>query len=99
MKLSLVATQGKAEGKVIPIALSQFIIGRDPQCHLRPASPMVSKRHCALLVKDGRVFVRDFESSNDSLVNDQPLAGETELHDNDRLKVGPILFVVRMEAT
>jgi hypothetical protein len=49
MKLSLVVlTPGKMEGKSIPITLSQFLIGRDPQCHLRPASALVSKRHCAL---------------------------------------------------
>src|SRR4051794_14148341 len=35
MKLSLeVLTPGKGEGKIIPITLSQFLIGRDPQCHL-----------------------------------------------------------------
>ena len=39
MKLSLVVlTAGKQEGKVLPIGLQQFLIGRDPQCHLRPAS-------------------------------------------------------------
>src|SRR5262245_30014868 len=99
MKLSLVVlTPGKTEGKVIPIALSQFVIGRDPQCHLRPASAVISKRHCALLVKDGKVFVRDFESTNGTFVNDQPVKGEAELKHDDRLKVGPLVFVVRVEA-
>src|SRR3954470_3458057 len=99
MKVSLVATQGKAVGKAVPITLAQFIVGRDPGCHLRPASPMVSKRHCAILTKGGRVYVRDFESTNGTLVNDLPLSGETELRDGDKLKIGPLLFVVRVEAT
>jgi len=98
MKLSLlVLTPGKMEGKALDIKLSQFVIGRDPQCHLRPASPLISKRHCAILVKDGKAFVRDFDSTNGTLVNDAPINGECELHHDDRLKVGPLLFAVRIE--
>jgi predicted component of type VI protein secretion system len=99
MKLALVVmTPGKMEGKAIPITLSQFVIGRDPQCHLRPASPVISKRHCALLIKGEKAFVRDFESTNGTFVNDQPVKGEVELQNADVLKVGPISFAVNMEA-
>jgi predicted component of type VI protein secretion system len=100
MKLSLVVlTSGKTEGKVIPITLSQFVIGRDPQCHLRPASALISKRHCALLVRDGKIFLRDFDSTNGTFVNDAPVKGEVEVKHDDRLKVGPLLFGIRVEAT
>src|SRR5262249_39349286 len=76
-----------------------FLIGRDPQCHLRPASPMISKRHCALIQRDGKVFIRDFDSTNGTLVNDQPIKGEAELQHDDQLKIGPLLFSVRLEAS
>src|SRR5437016_6648486 len=100
MKLSLVVlTPGKMEGKSIPITLSQFLIGRDPQCQLRPASALISKRHCALLTRENQVFVRDFESTNGTSVNDQPVKGEMELHDKDLLKVGPLTFRVCLEIT
>src|SRR6266851_3008949 len=100
MKLALVVmTPGKMEGKAIPITLSQFVIGRDPQCHLRPASPVISKRHCALLIKGEKVFVRDFDSTNGTLVNDQPVKGEVELQNADVLKVGPIAFAVNLEVS
>jgi pSer/pThr/pTyr-binding forkhead associated (FHA) protein len=97
MKLSLVVTQGKGQGKPISIPLPQFLIGRDPECQLRPASPMISKRHCALLNRDGKAFVRDFASTNGTFVNDQKVNGEVELHDGDRLKIGPIIFLIRLE--
>jgi predicted component of type VI protein secretion system len=98
MKLSLVVlTPGKGEGKVIPITLAQFLIGRDPQCQLRPASPVISKRHCALLVRDQQVFLRDFDSTNGTFLNDEPVKGEVELHDGDRLKCGPLAFAVQIE--
>src|SRR6516162_2971570 len=102
MKLSLVVlTPGKQEGKALPIGLPQFLIGRDPQCQLRPASASISKRHCALIQRDGKVFVRDFDSTNGTFVNDQPVKGEVELKHDDRLKVGPLLFglSVKMTAT
>jgi pSer/pThr/pTyr-binding forkhead associated (FHA) protein len=100
MKLSLVVrTPGPNQGKVLEIKLSQFVVGRDPQCHLRPASPMISKRHCAVLQREGKVFVNDFDSTNGTFVNNEQVKGEVELHHGDQLKLGPLLFEVRIEAT
>ncbi|MFO0964302.1 MAG: FHA domain-containing protein [Gemmataceae bacterium] len=100
MKLSLVVMNaGKASGQVIPINLAQFTIGRDPQCNLRPASALISKRHCALLVRDGEVFLRDFDSTNGSSVNEEPVKGEVAVKNGDVLKIGPLQFKVAIEAT
>src|SRR5262249_39246294 len=100
MKFSLVVlAAGKQEGQLIPIKRTEFVIGRDPECHLPPASPLISKKHCALIVRDGKAFVRDFGSTNGTSVNDQPVAGEAELHDGDQLKIGPLLFAVKLEVT
>jgi pSer/pThr/pTyr-binding forkhead associated (FHA) protein len=99
MKLGLlVMTAGKQEGKVLEVKLPQFLIGRDPQCQLRPASPLISKRHCAILQRDGKVFIRDFDSTNGTFVNDEPVKGERELKHDDQLKIGPIQFKVAIEA-
>src|SRR5438876_473527 len=99
MKLSLmVLSTGKAAGQTIPITLPQFIIGRDPQCNLRPASAIISKRHCALLTKGGKVFVRDFDSTNGTFINEKPIKGEAELKNEDVLKIGPLSFRVVIEA-
>jgi pSer/pThr/pTyr-binding forkhead associated (FHA) protein len=99
MKLSLVVmTAGKSKGQAIPVNLPQFIIGRDPQCNLRPASAVISKRHCAVLVKEGKVFVRDFDSTNGTFVNDVPVKGESPLKNEDVLKIGPLEFKVVIDA-
>lgn len=98
MKLNLVVLNaGKSQGQTIPINLAQFIIGRDPQCNLRPASAVISKRHCAVLVKNDQVFVRDFESTNGTFVNDIPVKGEHPIQHEDVLKVGPLMFRVVFE--
>jgi pSer/pThr/pTyr-binding forkhead associated (FHA) protein len=93
MKVSLVVlSEGKASGKTVPIPVSPFLVGRGPQCHLRPASTLVSERHCALVVKDGRAFLRDFGSAGGSFVNDRKVTGEHGLMHDDVLTVGPLRF-------
>lgn len=100
MKLGLlVITAGKQEGKILEIKLPQFLIGRDPQCQLRPASPLISKRHCAIIQRDGKVFLRDFDSTNGTFVNDEPVKGERELKHDDQLKIGPIQLKVSLDLT
>src|SRR5437879_13798179 len=98
MKLSLIVlTAGKQEGKLLAIPLAQFVIGRDPQCHLRPASPAISKRHCALIQRDGKVFVRDFDSTNGTFVNNQPVKAEVEANHDNPLRAVPCPSTVRVE--
>jgi pSer/pThr/pTyr-binding forkhead associated (FHA) protein len=98
MKLSIVVlTPGPAEGKVIPIHVPQFLIGRDPGCQLRPGSILISKRHFALLRRVDKVFVRDFGSTNGTFINDRQIKGEIELIDGDRLRIGPLTFAVELK--
>jgi predicted component of type VI protein secretion system len=97
MKLRLIVVGGVHDGKAIPVNLPQFMIGRDSQCQLRPASAAISKRHCAVLVRGSQVFVRDFGSTNGTFVNDELVQGEVELHNDDKLKVGPLEFKVGLE--
>jgi len=98
MKVTLVVASGAHQGKVIPITGSQFLIGRDQQCHLRPASQAISKRHCGLLIRDGKVYVKDYGSTNGTTVNDI-LIKDTEVvvSDGVTLKLGPLDFIVRIE--
>jgi pSer/pThr/pTyr-binding forkhead associated (FHA) protein len=97
MKLRLIVEGGVHAGKAIPITLPQFVIGRDAQCNLRPSSAAISKRHCAVMVRGHQVFVRDFGSTNGTFVNGTLVQGEVELHNGDKLKVGPLEFVVGLE--
>ncbi|MCX7700389.1 MAG: FHA domain-containing protein [Gemmataceae bacterium] len=97
MKVSLIVAQGVHKGKVIPIPIAQFVIGREEGCQLRPSSPAISKRHCALNVRGGKVFVQDFDSTNGTFVNDAKVNGEIEVKDGDTIRVGPLEFVLKVE--
>jgi predicted component of type VI protein secretion system len=100
MKVSLVVASGAHQGKMIPVTGAQFLIGRDAQCHLRPASQAVSKRHCGVLIRDGKVYIKDFGSTNGTTVNEQLLKdAEVAIEDGASLKLGPLDFRVKIEKT
>ncbi len=98
MKVTLVVASGVHQGKAIPIAAPQFYIGRDAQCHLRPASQAISKRHCGVILRDGKVFVQDFGSTNGTMVNDALVKNaEVEVQNGASLKLGPLDFTIKVE--
>jgi pSer/pThr/pTyr-binding forkhead associated (FHA) protein len=94
MQRSLLCVGGMNHGRVVPIVVNEFRIGRDAMCHLRPASTDISRLHCAIVLHaDGRVFVRDYASSNGTVVNQRMLiGGEYEIKDGDVFEVGPLVF-------
>jgi pSer/pThr/pTyr-binding forkhead associated (FHA) protein len=95
MNLSLVVLNaGKAAGQVVAVPVPEFVVGRDAQCNLRPASILISKKHCSIITRGEEVFVRDFGSTNGTFVNDKPVRGELVLKHDDILKIGPLHFRV-----
>lgn len=100
MLVSLTVVGGVHDGKVIPLAGSEFRIGRDPRCHLRPSSEDVSREHCAIIVRGDRmVFLKDYGSRNGTILNHRMLVhGEMQLENGDLIEVGPLIFRVNIAA-
>lgn len=98
MKVSLVVASGVHQGKVIPVVSQQFVIGRDPSCQLRPASQAISKQHCAILVRDGKVFLKDYGSTNGTFLDDEQIEpnAELEVASGVRVRVGPLDFKIQI---
>ena len=97
MDVKLIVASGKNQGKEIPLPGQQFLIGRGEGCQLRPASERISRKHCAIIVAEGKVVVRDLGSTNGTMVNKERLSAERELKNGDHLNVGGVLeFVVQM---
>lgn len=99
MKISLKVLSGNHEGKLIPIKEEKFFIGRGDDCQLRPKSESVSRRHCALVQKDGRLLLLDLKSRNGTFVNDKQLSHEKAkiLKSGDHIRVGQLEFEVLIE--
>lgn len=97
MKVNLIVTAaGPNNGRAIPIVGAKFLIGRDPQCQLRPASQAISHIHCAILIREGKVFAQDFGSTNGTQLDGETFTGERELVDGSQLKMGPLEFRVQI---
>jgi predicted component of type VI protein secretion system len=88
MEVKLVVVGGKLAGREIPIGSHEFLVGRGPECHLRPQSSSVSRKHCAILIDKGVASVVDFGSTNGTFVNDEQVEQRRELRDGDRLRIG-----------
>jgi serine/threonine protein kinase len=66
-----VAYLGSWEEKAYPLGSEPIIVGRLPSSEIsltRPGKQFVSKRHCEITVRDGRVFVRDLGSTNGTIL-------------------------------
>jgi pSer/pThr/pTyr-binding forkhead associated (FHA) protein len=97
MDLKLVVIGGKQAGTEVRIRKPQYVIGRGEECHLRPQSHLVSRKHCAITVEDGKVVIEDF-STNGTFVNDERIEKRRELANGDRLKVGGLELEIRFDA-
>ena len=99
MQVKLRVVCGNHAGKEIRVPLPQFVIGRGEQCHLRPSSDVISRKHCALVLEDNRVVLHDFGSKNGTYVNGERVDGTLILQAGDSLQVGPLKFEVVIEQT
>lgn len=99
MDVKLIVLGGKHPGQEIAVPGSEFLVGRAPECKLRPNSDMVSRRHCMIAITDGRVTIRDLGSRNGTVVNGEKIAGEHELRTGDKIKVGPLEFEVQLSTS
>jgi pSer/pThr/pTyr-binding forkhead associated (FHA) protein len=100
MQMQLKVANGGQIGKLISVNQDKFLIGRSDECHLRPKSESISRRHCAIVRKDGRILLIDLKSRNGTIVNEQKLdpAKAKVLKDGDHIKVGKLEFIAVIEA-
>lgn len=97
MQVTLTVLSGVHRGRDIPLRVREFVIGREAGCQLRPLSTDVAPRHCAIIQRDNRVFLKDLGSANGTVVNHRLLVGgELQLIDGDRVEVGPLAFQVTL---
>jgi predicted component of type VI protein secretion system len=97
MDVKLIVTGGSKRSSVIPLRLEETIIGRQRDCDVRIASSLVSRRHCRLSFRDGRLMVEDLASANGTFLNGVAVEGEEMVRPGDRLEMGPISFRVEYQ--
>ena len=99
MQVSLKVLSGTHAGKLIPIKDEKFLIGRSEPCQLRPKSDSISRKHCAIVQKDGRLLLVDLKSRNGTFINEKQVSPDRAkiLKNGDRLRCGQLEFEVMLE--
>lgn len=97
MQVRLKILHGSNAGKDIKIPSPKCVIGRGDDCHLKPQSDAVSRRHCVIITTENEVVVRDMNSRNGTFVNGERVAEESVLLNGDVLRVGPLEFELMIE--
>jgi pSer/pThr/pTyr-binding forkhead associated (FHA) protein len=99
VNVRLVIEKGKTRTRTLHLRKAEGLIGRQHGCDFRIASAEVSRRHCVLRVRDGYVTVEDLNSSNGTQLNGEEVEGRQVVRPGDRLRVGPITFIVEYQLT
>jgi two-component system cell cycle response regulator len=81
-------------GRQWPIESSDTVIGRSPNSKIHVDDRSVSKSHAKLVIQAGEVSIVDLESTNLTLVNNQPVVAlqPHKLVNNDQIKTGNVIF-------
>ena len=70
MAYQLVIVKGRSSNEAVLISSEAALtIGRQDGCQLRIVSSQVSRKHCELRSQDGKLFVKDLQSSNGTFVD------------------------------
>jgi len=83
----LVVLQGQRLGQRIDIGDQALTFGRAPECDFQIVERSVSRQHARLWKEPSGYRVKDLDSTNKTLLNDQPII-EAELKDGDHITIG-----------
>lgn len=98
MKVKLIITKGKDEGRILYVEVGQEVtIGRSRSTEIRLSDTGISRKHC-IIANDGKECkLEDLKSSNGTFVNDKRVGDPVSLHDRDTISVGRTTISVRVE--
>ena len=77
----------------------EYVIGCNPDCHIRVDVPLVSRRHAKLTLNFDNAHIEDLGSSNGTQVNGKPVAGRTQLWPNQKIQCGMATIELRRVKT
>ena len=99
MQVRLKILHGANAGKELRIPVPKCLIGRGDDCHIKPQSDAISRKHCVIITTENEVVVRDLNSRNGTFVNGERVGEESVLLTGDQLRVGPLEFEMHIEHT
>lgn len=84
---------GIAKGSVYPVH-TVTNIGRKDDNHIIINDPFISGNHATIFVDDGKLFIKDLNSTNGTFKNGSRIDDIEQLFDGDFIEIGRIIFKV-----
>ncbi len=85
----LMLDDGVSPVRSVSLDKPEFVIGRSADSDLRLDDSSVSRRHCAIVFRNGEYLARNLSATYPLLVNDAKVEGEEKrLYSGDRIDVG-----------
>ena len=73
MRVQLISENGKYGDLQFSVSQNPVVLGRSLRADVQFVHPLVSRLHCEWSLADGEVIVRDMESTNQTIVNGEPI--------------------------
>ncbi len=73
-------------------------LGRSVDNHLKLEGEAVSRKHAVVEMLPGKVMLSDLGSSNGTYLNEKRITAPTQLHDNDRVRIGHNVLIFKKGA-
>jgi len=90
----LIEVKGTSIGNVYPLnKKGPIIIGRGKECDIHILDLKVSRVHCQIYNKDGFFYIKDLNSTNNTLLNKSILESEKKLNIGDIIEIGDSVLI------
>lgn len=97
MNADLVLLRKGGAHKSFALGEAVTVLGRRHDCDLRIPLSTVSRRHCEIERNAETLKIRDLDSSGGTFVNDKRIQGERAVKAGDYIRIGPLVFVCRID--
>jgi pSer/pThr/pTyr-binding forkhead associated (FHA) protein len=96
MSIWLVMQAKDGRERSFAVQKQTMVIGRETTCDVRVPVPTVSQKHCQLILDGDEVKLVDLKSERGTYHNGNRVE-EAVLSHEDKLTIGPVTFVVRVQ--
>jgi predicted component of type VI protein secretion system len=96
LQAKLVVVGGEVQSQEVKLKLPA-VIGRGKEATLKVPLALISRRHCEIRERDGRLYIRDLGSLNGTYVNNYKITAEQPLLPGELVTVGTITFRAEYE--
>ena len=94
-KTEVLITVAGAECGRYHFAPGDYVIGRNPDCHIRVDAELVSRQHARLILNYDHALIEDLGSAKGTFVNDAPVTERTRLWPSQKIRIGAATVTLR----